>query len=297
MKKPYFKIISFAIILAFAFTACGEESDELAGFVWIPPGTFIMGSPGSEFGNSNEQPQHSVTLTQGFYMSKYAITQGQYFALMELRPSYAPSGDGKGRLPVEGVSWYDAIEFCNKLSEKYGLTPAYTIDKEQQDPNNQSASDTLKWLVTVNRNANGYRLPTEAEWEYACRAGTTTAYNTGADSIYLTQANYGAAAGINKTTEVGSYAPNAWGLYDMHGNVFEWCWDWYGLSYYSSSPSFVDPAGPTTPDYDSGVNSRRVVRGGSWLSLSSGGSLRSACRGHGNPSIGDDGCGFRVVRP
>jgi len=291
MKKQHFKIvsiISLAIILAFTFTACGEDSDEVVGFVWIPAGTFTMGSPLGEpyreDTGDGAETQHSVTLTKGFYMSKYTITQGQYFAIMEYNPSdYKPSGDGKGRLPVEGISWYDAIEFCNKLSEKYGLTPAYTIDKVHKDLNNTNSDldDTLKWTITVIPNANGYRLPTEAEWEYACRAGIKTAYNT-ETSIEPTQANFN--NNIGHTIEVGSYAPNAWGLYDMHGNVWEWCWDWYG-----TYPGDVkDYIGPPTGSF-------RVHRGGSWLNY--GQDLRSAYRDGSSPGSGGNNIGFRVVRP
>ena len=297
-KQLHFKIISiisFAIILAFTFTACGEDSDELVGFVWIPPGTFTMGSPTGEPDRNNTagiETQHSVTISKGFYMSKYQITQGQYFALMELIPSYHPSGDGKGRLPVEGVSWYDAIVFCNKLSIKYGFQPVYSIsgstNPDEWGTVPTSSDPTWNAVKMIGDNfpndvPNGYRLPTEAEWEYACRAGTETAYNTG-PSIDSTQANYD--KNIGNTTEVGSYAPNAWGLYDMHGNVSEWCWDWYGVYYSSSPPS--DPTGPVSGSY-------RMIRGGSWFR--EGRILRSACRSVSNPFTRGDVIGFRLVRP
>ena len=241
-----------------------------------------MGSPDDEPGRSNIagiETQHQVTISKGFYMSKYTITQGQYFAIMEYNPStYTVSGDGKGRLPVEGISWYDAIEFCNKLSEKYGFTPAYTIN-----------GTNVGW----NENANGYRLPTEAEWEYACRAGTTTAWFHGGEEAGLEDyAWYGVNSGDNggttnrKTHEVGKKLPNAWGLYDMHGNVWEWCWDWIGI--YPSSPS-SDPTGPT-------AGSSRVLRGGSWGFLY-GQNLRSASRGGNDPSDRNDVSGCRLVRP
>ena len=296
MKQLHFKIISIislAIILAFTFTACGEDSDELVGFVWIPAGIFYMGSPTTETGRDSDETQHWVTLTKGFYMSKYQITQGQYFAIMEYNPSnYTVSTDGKGRLPVEGISWYDAIEFCNKLSEKYGLTPAYTIDKTyNSDPNNNSTYDTLKWLVTVIPNANGYRLPTEAEWEYACRAGTTTAWfhgdiDTGLEDYAWYSVNSGDNGGSTnrKTHEVGKKLPNAWGLYDMHGNVEEWCWDWFG-AYPSDCEDYIGPSG----------GSSRMLRGGSCYA--SGQNLRSAYRYYVYPSYSNGSIGFRLVRP
>ena len=183
---------------------------------------------------------------------------------------------------MEQVSWYDAIEYCNKRSQKEGLTPAYNI----------SGSGDNR-TVTWNKNANGYRLPTEAEWEYACRAGTTTPFSTG-NNVTTSQANYDGNYPYNnnakgtyreKTTPVGSFASNAWGLYDMHGNVWEWCWDWYG-SY--SSGAQTDPVGASS-------GSDRVFRGGSWYY--NAGYVRSAGRSGATPSYWNYGMGFRLVRP
>jgi formylglycine-generating enzyme required for sulfatase activity len=139
------------------------------GFVLIPAGTFTMGSPASEVDRSSNETQHQVTLSS-FYMGRYEVTQKEWVAVMGSNPSYFKGDD----LPVEQVSWYDVIDYCNKRSIKEGLTPAYTV------------SGTT---VTCNWKANGYRLPTEAEWEYACRAGTTTPFNTG-NNITTAQANY-----------------------------------------------------------------------------------------------------------
>ena len=171
----------------------------------------------------------------------------------------------------------------------------YTINKDIEDSDNTSDDDLLKWLVTQNISANGYRLPTEAEWEYACRAGTKTPFNTG-DNITTDQANYNGNLPYNgnpsgeyreKTTSVESFAPNKWGLYDMHGNVYEWCWDWYGSAYYSTSPMPDDPKGP-----DSGAS--RVFRGGSYGSSASW--VRSARRDSRNPDSRYGNVGLRVVR-
>jgi len=255
--------------------------------VRIQGGTFTMGSSANEPERRNDETQHQVTVSS-FYIGKYQVTQKEYQELMGKNPSLF-KGDN---LPVERVSWYDAVEYCNALSLKEGLMPAYTIDKDRSDANNKNENDTLRWLVTLNKNANGYRLPTEAEWEYACRAGTTTPFNTG-NNITTGNANYNGNNPYNnnskgeyrqKTTNVGSFSPNPFGLYDMHGNVCEWCWDWYG-SYASGEQK--DPTGAISDFY-------RVVRGGSWDD--SGQDLRSAFRNGLTPLGSRDDFGFRLVR-
>jgi len=228
-------------------------------FVRINGGTFTMGSPANDRKRNSDETQHQVTVSS-FYMGKYEVTQKEYQEVMGTNPSYFKEDN----LPVESVSWYDAVEYCNKRSQKEGLTPAYTVNGTN---------------VTWNRNANGYRLPTEAEWEYACRAGTTTAYNTGR-TISKRQANYFG----KKTSIVGSFASNAWGLHDMHGNVWEWCWDWYG-SY--SSAAQTDPMGASSGSY-------RVGRGGSWVN--SAGLVRSAYRDDPDPDYRIYSIGFRLAR-
>jgi formylglycine-generating enzyme required for sulfatase activity len=240
----------------------------------IPAGTFIMGSPSTEVDRSDNEVQHQVTISKPFYMGKYEVTQAEYEAVMGRNPS-----NFKGaRLPVEQVSWYEAVDYCNRRSQKEGLTPAYTVNGEN---------------VTWNKSANGYRLPTEAEWEYACRAGTTTPFNTGSN-IMTGEANYNGNYPYNnnakgtyreKTSDAGRFWANKWGLYDMHGNVWEWCWDWYG-GYSSNAQS--DPRGAV-----SGAD--RVVRGGSWFY--GGQNLRSAVRDSNTPSNRIGHLGFRLVRP
>jgi formylglycine-generating enzyme len=258
-----------------------------AGMVLIKGGTFTMGSPANEPERKDDETQHKVTVSS-FYMGKYEVTQKEYQEIMNDNPSYF-KGDN---LPVENISWYHAIVYCALRSEKEGLTPAYTINTKQKDPNNKNEEDSIKWTVTWNKNANGYRLPTEAEWEYACRAGTTTPFSTG-NNITTSQANYNGNSPYNKnakgeyrekTTPVGSFAPNAWGLYDMHGNVYEWCWDWYG-DYPTGAQT--DPVGAVTGSY-------RVRRGGNWGSY--GQYLRSAYRDGSNPVYRSYGIGFRLVR-
>ena len=255
--------------------------------VLINGGTFYIGSQNDDSILTRSEIRHQVTVSS-FYMNKYQVTQIEYEKIMGINPSNFIGAN----LPVEQVSWYDAIEYCNKLSQIEGLSPVYTIDKNLIDPNNMNNKDTLKWVVTWDRNANGYRLPTEAEWEYACRAGTNTPFNTG-NNITTDQANYNGnypygknSKGIfrGKTTEVGSFRPNRLGLYDMHGNVWEWCWDWEGP--YSTLPQ-IDPSGAVS-------SSGRIYRGGSWVNRAD--YIRSANRGASKPTTRSDNVGFRVVR-
>jgi formylglycine-generating enzyme required for sulfatase activity len=255
--------------------------------VLVEGGTFQMGSPLSEAERYDEETPRQVTVGS-FYMGKYEVTQAEYEPVMGNNPSHFKGAN----LPVENVSWYDAVEFCNRLSLREGLTPVYTITKDGSDPDNKSAGDTLRWLVRWNRNAEGYRLPTEAEWEYACRAGTATPFNTGSN-ISADIANYdgnypytNGSKGIHrkKTLEAGSLPPNPWGLYEMHGNVWEWCWDWYG-DY--GAGARTDPGGAVTGAY-------RVARGGSWFSDAV--SLRSAGRSYDIPSNRFNALGFRLAR-
>jgi formylglycine-generating enzyme required for sulfatase activity len=235
MKNVSFVFLIFVSL--FFFTKCTEPYNENPTIymnietVLITAGSFQMGNTGNFSGemDGNSEIVHTVTITKSFYIGKYELTQAQWNSLIDNNPSQF-KGDN---LPVEMVSFLDAVDFCNKLSEKYGLTKCYTINGIN---------------VSCNWSANGWRLPTEAEWEYACKAGTTTDFYNGSlthekcspidtnlDKIGWYCGNYN-----SKTHPVGLNLPNAFGLYDMCGNVWEWCWDrpWnYGTT------SVTDPKG------------------------------------------------------
>lgn len=241
------------------------SATQSANMVQINGGTFTMGSPSSEEGRHSEEVQHQVTVN-AFYMGKYEVTQKEWRDIVGTSPSNF-KGDN---LPVEQVSWFDAVDYCIKRSVKEGLTPAYTID---------GSGDNRS--VTWNRNANGYRLPTEAEWEYACRAGTTTPHYSGSS---MDNAGWYSGNSENTTHPVGQKQANAWGLYDTHGNVNEWCWDWW-VDYENGAQT--DPTGPTS-------GSSRVIRGGSWGSSEQ--NQRSAFRDGTTPSGQHSRIGFRLAR-
>jgi formylglycine-generating enzyme len=272
MKKTVV-IIILGILL---FSACDifkPKLEEHVEMILMEGGTFSMGDVWGD-GYTDELPVHDVTLSS-FYIGKYQVTQKLYQEVMGNNPSYF-IGDS---LPVERVSWYDAVAFCNALSDTTGLEAVYTIDS---------------LIVTADFTKNGYRLPTEAEWEYAARSGgrddrkwsgTNTEsdlgdyawYRDNSYSLGSDHPNYG-------TNEVGTKLSNELGIYDMSGNVIEWCWDWYG-DYTSSSQT--NPTGPSTGSY-------RVRRGGSWYDYS--GYCRTADRYSSTPAYSYSYLGFRLAR-
>jgi formylglycine-generating enzyme required for sulfatase activity len=235
----------------------------------VPAGRFPMGSPADEpDAGPYERPRHEVTISRPFLLGVRPVTQGEY-RQDGTNPSRFRDDD---RLPVESVSWLDAVEYCNTLSTSERLPRFYRVRGQ--------GVEVPDW------DAPGYRLPTEAEWEYACRAGTASRYSHGDDERGLDEhAWYDMNAG-GRTHPVGSKQANPWGFHDMHGNVWEWCWDIYAKDFYRRSP-LVDPRGP-----DSGT--WRVLRGGSWLST--GDSCRSAFRSGTAPGDGDIYIGFRAAR-
>jgi formylglycine-generating enzyme required for sulfatase activity len=226
-------------------------------FVLIPAGDFMTEEWVSEyknpFGETEREtfPGHKVTISKPFYLGKYEVTQEQWYAVMGDNPAHF-----KGRKnPVEQVSWKNVKTFIRRLNAKEGT--------------------------------NKYRLPTEAEWEYAARAGTTSEYSFGNNASQLGKyAWYDGNSGFS-THPVGQKQPNPWGLYDMHGNVLEWVQDWFGADWWFSESAITDPHGPSSGDY-------RVVRGGSWFI--SANYLRSAYRGGSTPDNRSDNFGFRLAR-
>ena len=263
--------------------------NQAEGFVRITGGTFEMGSPESENWRSPDETLHAVTVSD-FYMSAYEVTQEEYESVMGQNPSTFLGEN----LPLENISWLDAVNYCNARSEQEGLTSVYLID-----------SDTASGNVTVswNRGADGYRLPTEAEWEYACRAGTTTPFNTETsisaeesnyyghypyeiEGNYFEQDNLTTQPGQYRETTVAvdSFSPNAWGLYNMHGNVSEWVWDYYGTY---DTENTTDPTGPVSGNL-------KVYRGGGWNDFAK--NMRSAYRATLEEDLGSFNIGIRLVR-
>jgi len=227
--------------------------------VFIPPGTFRMGSPQDEIGHKEwEGPQTAVTISKGFWMGKFTVTQGDYLTVMGNNPSHSTNDHDR---PVDTVSWNDAVAYCATVTDQRRLTGEIP-------------------------RGTAYRLSTEAEWEYACRAWTSTRFSHGDDpgNIKLSDyAWYGDPSIEGETHPVGQKLPNPWGLYDMHGNVLEWCQDWYAR--YDGGIS-LDPQGPTT-------GSARVARGGYWFDPAE--ACRSADRATFFPDYVDRNIGFRIV--
>lgn len=250
------------------------------GYAFIPAGSFMMGSPESEVGRySNEDPQHQVTLTRAFWMKTTTVTTGEWFAAIGNWPSDFAQACGEN-CPVEQVNWYEAVAYANKLSERERLEQCYILQECSGVLGAGSGVNYTCVDVHLNRGCTGYRLPTEAEWEYAYRAGTTGPYYAQPPEDI---AWYAESSGTS-THPVGQKIPNAWGLYDMAGNVWEMVWDWYG-NY--TPDAKIDPYGPV-----SGTN--HALRGGS---KSNGPmNIRAASRYAAHPTVRKNLHGFRLAR-
>ena len=272
ISHQYYNVGTYQISLSVkdqnGLTSKIEQYVEVKPFVemvFVQGDTFQMGDTWDD-GESDEKPVHKVTVNS-FYIGKYEVTQAQYQEIMGNNPS-----DFRGdNLPVEQVRWYDAVSFCNRLSKREGLEPCYTINDTD---------------VTCDFTKNGYRLPTEAEWEYAARGG-----NQSQGYKYSGSNNPDAVAWYydnseNQTHDVGSKQPNELGIYDMSGNVWEWCWDWYALDYYENSP-YDNPKGPN-------IGLPRVRRGGCWANIAR--HVRMANRSYVIPSSSSNYLGFRLLR-
>lgn len=285
-----------------------DDDDDTAepGFVFISNGTFMMGSPPDEPGGGGTL--HEVTLTNDFVMSVVETTQAEFTEVIGINPSYfGPNGGGEecgDNCPVENLNWYNTLAYANELSLNAGYTPCYTLSEVICNDWYPAGDDYMTCMNWEHRGINnaevdinaatvyqceGYRLPTEAEWEYAIRAGTTTAFYSGDITSYNNDPNLDMIGWYHDnndpygTKEVGLKMPNAWGLYDMSGNVEEWVWDLYGYA----GGTVTDPTGPT-------LGEERVHRGGGWLSPVV--QCKSAYRNHWYPIEESNKRGFRVCR-
>lgn len=273
-------LMFFLIATMLVISACSQDKPEPKdNLVFVQGGTFKN--------NKTNFAGRNVTLSN-FYIGKYEVTQKEWEDVM----GNNPSGFKGDQLPVEMVSWYDAVEYCNQRSIQEGLKPHYNIDKDTQDQNNKNDNDNIKWTVTINEGTNGYRLPTEAEWEYAASGGQesknyTYSGSNNADKVAWYWKNAGdkiltgdwnwpaIESNKTKTKSIGTQQPNELGIYDMSGNVREWCWDWYS-------------------DAESQIASFRVIKGGGWIGGVNNNEI--AFRGKFDANGFGPDQGFRVVR-
>jgi formylglycine-generating enzyme required for sulfatase activity len=266
-------LLSLSFLVLAGWVAMGENNQTAkeittpsgVKMIFVAGGSFVMGD---EKGEVDELP-HEVSISS-FFMDKYLVTQSEYEKVMGTNPSRWPGRNN----PVEQIRWSDAVRYCNGRSRLEGREPSYNLEN---------------W--TCDFSLNGYRLPTEAEWEYACRAGTTTSYPFGDDPSKLRNYAWFEQNAGQRPRPVGRKLPNPMGLFDMTGNVWEWCNDFYQVDYYEHSPE-QDPKGPETGE-------NKVVRGGSWAADAN--QCRSAFRYYEDPSYTDvcfgyDVYGFRCVR-
>lgn len=253
---------------------------QLPGTVYISPGTFAMGSTREVAQWHQNEPLHSVTLTRGFWIQNKEITQQQWAFLMGNNPSIHQSDPNR---PVEMVSWYDAIAYANKLSIAEGITPAYDLTCTG-NAGSGNLRCSVRYIGADIYSTAGWHLPTEAEWEYAYRAGTTSAWHFGDESSQISKFAWWGWQNGSFTKPVGTKSPNLWGIFDVAGNVAEWCHD----NYESQPNGSLDPSGPSSSAW-------KVVRGGSWASNFAD-ECRAAVRVWSTPDHRNSTLGFRLVR-
>lgn len=292
MRKP---LLFLFIALIAVVSACAQDSPKkketpTVNEIDITKDNLVL-VKGGAFANAKTNYYDKRITIEDFYIGKYEVTQKEWTEIMGSNPS-AFKGD---QLPVEMVSWYDVVEYCNSRSVKEGLKPYYNVNKKKIDPNNKSEYDPIKWTVTINEGANGYRLPTEAEWEYAASGGQlsksyTYSGSNDADEVAWYWRNAGEEylsgdwnwpiieTNKNRTKSIGLQKPNELGLYDMSGNVREWCWDWYADG---------DPGSASGGSF-------RVVKGGGWIGDVSNNEI--SFRGKFEASGFGPDQGFRVIR-
>ncbi|MDR2441531.1 MAG: SUMF1/EgtB/PvdO family nonheme iron enzyme [Planctomycetaceae bacterium] len=247
----------------------------------IPNGRFYMGSHDSdEYLRNNEHPQHRVLITRNLFVGVYPVTQGEFMQLMEFNPSIITENE---LCPVDSVTWYSAVEYCNKMSELEELPPFYELKAIKR-----RATGTIEKADILELGGNGYRLLTEAEWEYTCRAGSITPWCYGDQVMEVGEYAWYYDNSSMETHPVGEKKPNSWGLFDMHGNVMEWCHDWYGEFYYQQcAEEEENPTGPSE-------GTAKVLRGGAWQFGAE--ATRCAYRNSSSPETTSGVIGFRVCR-
>lgn len=316
-----FKVSAYVMVACLAATAQGQQ-DSLKNLfkgaptskipmATIPAGEFTMGNPEWKDGRESQGPLHRVRISK-FLLGKHEVTQSQWKAVMKSNPSeFSAQGAKKediadqdtGNFPVENVTWYDAVLFCNRLSESEGLDPYYQLDNKREEEFTFLGKTEILIRYDVKLlGGNGYRLPTEAEWEYACRAGTTTRYSFG-DACNGTQANTNGKYTVGTDEKgpvreqplpVGSFKANAFGLYDMHGNVWEWCMDEHNEKAYQGRGKLTENPLEAREVIVGGENTSHVLRGGDWgsgaLAATSYGRYSWSASGRNNDT------GFRVAR-